>query len=149
MIELAKKYIGIGVDGKLELMEYYNSNCFKLVKPSRRYKIKDNDNWCAMFTSVIAHKMGVSPDSFPYEVSVGEQVKLGRERGSFTRNMEKAAHGDLIIFNWNGGAWPDHVGFIDTINKGIITTVEGNFRKTVGQRNIAMNSQFIVGVIKY
>lgn len=149
MIKLAKSFIGINVDGKLELMDYYNSNCFKLVKPSRRYKIKPNDNWCAMFTSVIAHKNGLSPDVFPYEVSVGEQVKIARERGAFTRNMEKAASGDLIIFNWNGDAWPDHVGFIDSINNGIITTVEGNFRKTVGQRHIAMNSPFIVGVIKY
>ena len=149
MIELAKTFIGIDVKGKLELMDYYNANCFKLVKPTRRYKIQPNDNWCAMFTSVIAHKMGLSPDKFPYEVSVGEQVKLGRERASFTQNMERAERGDLIIFNWNGDAWPDHVGFIDSINKGIITTVEGNFRKTVGQRNIAMNSPFIVGVIKY
>ena len=145
----AKKYVGIGYDGKIDVMNYYNINCYPYIKKRRKYKIKPNDNWCACFTSVIAHKMGLSPDSFPYEVSVGEQVKLGRERGSFTRNIEKAEQGYLIIFNWNGDAWPDHVGFVDTVNNGIITTVEGNFRKTVGQRNIAMNSPFIVGIIKY
>ncbi|ATS93715.1 Exo-glucosaminidase lytG precursor [Pectobacterium phage DU_PP_III] len=148
MIKLAETYLNINVDGKLKLMEYYNNNCYQFIKKSRKYKIKANDNWCAMFTSVIAHKMGLSPDVFPYEVSVGEQVKLARERGSFTQNVELAKSGDLIIFNWNGDAWPDHVGFVKSVNNGIITTVEGNYRKTVGNRHIAMNSPFIVGIIQ-
>ncbi|MGJ8493465.1 CHAP domain-containing protein, partial [Glaesserella parasuis] len=63
-------------------------------------------------------------------------------------NVERAKAGDLIIFNWNGDAWPDHVGFVKSITNGIITTVEGNYRKTVGNRNIAMNSPFIVGIIQ-
>ena len=147
IIEQAKKYLGINYDGKIKVMNYYNDNCYPLVKKSRRYKIKPNDNWCACFTSVIAHQCGLSPDLFHYEVSVGEQVKLARERGIFTQNMERAKSGDLIIFNWNGDAWPDHVGFIKSIDNGIITTIEGNFRGSVGERNIAMNSPFIVGVV--
>ena len=148
IIEQAKKYLGINYDGKIKVMDYYNANCYPLVKKSRKYKIKPNDNWCACFTSVIAHQCGLSPDLFPYEVSVGEQVKLARERGTFTQNMERAKAGDLIIFNWNGDAWPVHVGFIVGIKVGIVTSIEGNHNKTVGYRNIALNSPFIVGFIK-
>lgn len=143
----AQKYLGVNYDGKIKIMDYYNENCYSLVKRSRRYKIKPNDNWCACFTSVVAHQAGLSSDQFPYEVSVGEQVKIARERGKFTQNMERAKVGDLIIFNWNGDAWPDHVGFIHEIKNGIITSIEGNHNKTVGYRNLNINSPFIVGAI--
>lgn len=145
---LAEKYLGINYDGKIEIMNYYNENCYSLVKRSRRYKIKPNDNWCACFTSVMAHKAGLSADQFPYEVSVGEQVKIARERGTFTQNAEHAKEGDLIIFNWNGDAWPDHVGIVKDIKNGVVTSIEGNHHKTVGYRNLALNSPFIVGFIK-
>ena len=144
---LAKNYLGVNYDGKIKIMEYYNENCYSLVKRSRRYKIKPNDNWCACFTSVVAHQAGLSGYQFPYEVSVGEQVKIARERGIFTQNIERAKSGDLIIFNWNGDAWPDHVGFIHEIKNGIITSIEGNHNKTVGYRNLAINSPFIMKAI--
>lgn len=147
IIEQAKKYLGINYDGKIKVMDYYNANCYPLVKKSRKYKIKPNDNWCACFTSVIAHQCGLSPDLFPYEVSVGEQVKLARERGTFTQNMERAKAGDLIIFNWDGDAWPDHVGFIVGVKDGIVTSIEGNHNKTVGYRSLSLKSSFIVGCI--
>lgn len=147
IIEQAKKYLGINYDGKIKVMDYYNANCYPLVKKSRKYKIKPNDNWCACFTSVIAHQCGLIPDLFPYEVSVGEQVKLARERGTFTQNMERAKAGDLIIFNWNGDAWPDHVGFIVGVKDGVVTSIEGNHNKTVGYRNLSLKSSFIVGCI--
>lgn len=145
---LSEKYLGIGYADKVKIMDYYNENCYQLVKRSRRYKIKYNDNWCACFTSVMAHKAGLTAEQFPYEVSVGEQVKIARERGTFTQNVNLANEGDLIIFNWNGGAWPNHVGFVKGINNGVITSIEGNHNKTVGYRNLALNSPFIVGFIK-
>lgn len=145
---LAENYLDINYDDKIKIMDYYNENCYPLVKRSRRYKIKPNDNWCACFTSVLAHKAGLSVDKFPYEVSVGEQVKIARERGTFTRNVEKAAEGDLIVFNWGSSSWPDHVGIVKWVKNGVVTSIEGNRNRTVGYRNLALNSPFIVGFIK-
>lgn len=143
----AEAYLNIGADRKQGLMNYYNENCYPQVK--RKYKIKFNDNWCAMFTTVIANMYGLSSDQFPYEVSVGEQVAIARQRGIYTANMELAKPDDLIIFDWQGkNGWPDHVGFIKEIKDGIITTIEGNYHGTVGIRHIAMNSKFINGVIQ-
>lgn len=85
MHDKAAEYIGINAERKRGLMNYYNENCAHFVKPSRRYYIKDGDNWCAMFTSVIANMYGLSPDQFPYEVSVGEQVKIGASNGDLYR----------------------------------------------------------------
>lgn len=148
MVELAKQYMNIDAAGKAALVEYYNAHCVALVKRERRYKMKSGDNWCAMFTSVIAHKLGIPVNKFPYEVSVGEQVKIAKSYGYYTQNMEKAKSGDLIIFNWNGDSWPDHVGVIQNIKDGIITTVEGNYHGTVGERHISMKSNYIMGVIQ-
>lgn len=145
----AEAFLNIGADRKQGLMNYYNENCYPFVKPARKYKIKFRDNWCAMFTTVIAHMYGFTADQFPYEVSVGEQLKIAVARGVFTQNMERAKPDDLIIFDWQGNnGWPDHVGFIKSIDNGIITTIEGNYHDTVGIRHIAMNSKFIKGVIQ-
>lgn len=149
MHDKAAEYIGIDAERKRGLMNYYNENCSRFVKPSRRYQIKDGDDWCAMFTSVIANMCGVSPDRFPYEVSVGEQVVIARKRGIYRTNIELAKPDDLIIFDWQGvNGWPDHIGFIKEIKNGIITTIEGNHHGTVGIRNIVINSKFINGIIQ-
>ena len=149
MHDKAAEFIGIDAERKRGLMNYYNENCARFVKPSRRYLIKDGDNWCAMFTSVIANMYGVPPDQFPYEVSVGEQVAIARKRGIYRTNIELAKPDDLIIFDWQGvNGWPDHVGFIKEIKNGIITTIEGNHHGTVGIRNIVINSKFINGIIQ-
>lgn len=80
---------------------------------------------------------------------MGEQVKLARQMGIYTANMELAKPDDLIIFDWQGvNGWPDHVGFIKEIKNGVITTIEGNYKGTVGGRIIALNSKFINGVIR-
>ena len=148
MNDLASNYIGIGVSGKLGLMNFYNENCAKFVKPSRRYRIKDGDNWCAMFTSVIAYMYGRTEEDFPFEVSVGEQVKIALDMGIYTSRTKDFKPDDLIIFDWQGvKGWPDHVGFIKEINNGIITTIEGNYKGSVGSRKIDITSKFINGVI--
>lgn len=145
----AEKYLGIGESGKLGLMNFYNENCAQYVKPSRRYHIKNGDNWCAMFTTVMACMYGVTAYDFPYEVSVGEQVKISLDRGLYTSVKREYAPDDLIVFDWQGvNGWPDHVGFIKSVENGIITTIEGNYKGTVGTRIIDINSRFINGVIK-
>lgn len=148
LLKAADKYSGCQMSGKLEIMEYYNHKIAQQIKPSRRYRIQPGDNWCACFVSVIAHQCGMTSDSFPFEVSVGEQVKIAKERGNFTRNIELAKPGDLIIYDWNGDKWPDHVGFIAFIADGNISTIEGNMRDSVRRRIVSMKNNSIFGVIQ-
>lgn len=148
IIDKATEYCFLDSAGLQELMEYYNVNCFPLVKPSRRYRIQKGDNWCAMFTSVIAHKMGLGVESFPYEVGVMEQVKIAKERGIFTTDWREISKGDLIIYDWKRNGWADHVGFVDKIDRDLITTIEGNYHSTVRSRTLSTNSKAIMGFIK-
>lgn len=147
MIKLAELFVRCERNVLKNLMDYYNSNCFNYVKPSRKYKIQYGDNWCAMFVSVIAHMKGKSCNEFPYEVSVLEQVKISKNLNTYFTDVSQAKCGDLIVFNWNGDYVDDHIGIIKTIADKI-TTIEGNKGGTVAYRSIALHSPLISGFIR-
>ena len=145
MIEIAKYYLGCGGAGKREILDYYNANCYPLVKRERQYKIKFSDEWCAAFVSVIAHKAGIRT-GFPFEVSTIEQVKLCKALGTFHKYPAQVKRGDLIFFDWDSNGESNHVGFVNSLESGnLITTIEGNYRGTVGYRTLTATSKAILG----
>lgn len=147
MIHLAEKYLGIGRNGKLELMEYYNTNCYPQVNPKRKYKMQPNDDWCAMFTTVIAHKAGLNASNFPFEVSVWWQCEIAKQRGLYHTDVNKARPNDLVIYDWKKGNRYNHVGFVVSVGNGMLRAIEGNKSDTVAYRNIQANSALIRGFI--
>lgn len=148
MIDLASKYLGIGYNGKIELMDYYNVNCYPQVDPKRKYKIQPNDDWCAMFTTVIAHMVGLNADVFPYEVSVWYQAEWAKKRGLYFTDIRDAKPNDLIIYDWHKGNRYNHVGFVVSVRGGTVRAIEGNKSNTVAYRELNVNSKLIRGFIK-
>lgn len=146
MINTALKYLGLNVQGKLALMDYYNSKVYPLINIKRKYKIQPNDNWCAMFCSVIAHKCGVK--NFPYEVSVHYMVQLAKQSGHFTNDHNEVTAGDLIIYDWKVDGTLNHVGIITEITSSHFKVIEGNYNKTVGLRTVTRNNNEVYGFIK-
>lgn len=147
MIHLAEKYLGIGKNVKLELMRYYNENCYPQVNPTRKYKIQPSDDWCAMFTTVIAHKAGFNASNFPFEVSVWWQCEIAKQRGLYHTDVNKARPNDLIIYDWKKGNRYNHVGFVVSVGNGMLRAIEGNKSDTVAYRNIRADSPLIRGFI--
>lgn len=145
MVELANLFLKCEKRVIENLINYYNNNCFELVKPERRYKMKVGDNWCAMFTSVIAHIANLS--DFPYEVSVYEQVKIAESRGIFSRSIKNISVNDLIIYDWSSNGFPNHVGIVSEIKDGFLTVVEGNKGGSVNKRVVRNDSSSIYGMI--
>ena len=148
MIKLAAKYLGIGYNGKLELMGYYNQHCYPQVDPKRKYKIQPNDDWCAMFTTVIAHMAGLDASQIPYEVSVWYQCEIAKKRGLYFTDVSKAKPSDLIIYDWHKGNRYNHVGFVVSVGNGVLKAIEGNKSNTVAYREIKTNSNLIRGFIR-
>ena len=145
MINIAKLFLSCNDSTKEGLRLYYNANCSQLVKPSRRYTMQSGDNWCAMFTAVVAHIAGVK--WFPYEVSVSEQVNLSRSLGRFkTGSFEGLKEGDLIVYDWDGKGFPDHIGIVYHVDDEI-TVIEGNKAGEVGYRVVNRDSKSIYGFI--
>lgn len=143
--QAAATYTGLTFRDKLALIEYYNTFCVSLVKPSRRYSMKPTDNWCAMFVSVVARMLGYTGDLFPFEVSVLEQVKLAKQRGQYTTDPTEVKPNDLVIYNWNGDYVPDHVGIVDSISCDTLQVIEGNYQNTVGTRTVTLPSKHVQG----
>ena len=147
MIKLAEKYLGIGYSKKLELMDYYNKFCYPQVDPKRKYKIQPSDDWCAMFTTVMAHMKGYDAAQFPFEVSVWWQCEIAKQRGLYFTDVNKAKPNDLIIYDWKKGNRYNHVGFVASVGNGVIRAIEGNKSNTVAYRSIAANSPLVRGFI--
>lgn len=148
MIKEAEKFLGANAAVKQQLFDYYNNNCYPFVSPKRRYKMKKGDNWCAMFTTVIANRCGLNADKFPYEVSVFFQVQRARELGTFYTDLSEVQPHDLIIYDWDSNGVLDHVGIVVSKGSEYIRVIEGNKSDTVGYRTVNLHSATVVGFIK-
>ena len=148
LITTATDFLNANLPTKYRIIDYYNQHCIDLVKKERRYKVQYSDNWCATFSSAIAHKCGLTKEQFPYECSVMEQVKLARANKTFTTDVKEVKAGDLIIYDWNTDKWSDHVGIVIKTTADNIHVIEGNIKNTVGYRTIPKYSRSIQGIIK-
>lgn len=148
MIKTASQYIGINESQKRQLMDYYNREVYPLIDKNRKYKIKYSDEWCAMFCSVIAHKIGLSTDQFPFEVSVYFMTQKAKKMGIFTKDLTKARVNDLVIYDWKADGTLNHVGILQEIGQGYIKVLEGNYSKTVKVRTVKTPNSEVYGYIK-
>lgn len=148
MINTALKYMGLNTQGKLALMDYYNSKIYPLIDNDRKYKIKPNDNWCAMFCSVIAHKIGLTKEQFPFEVSVYYMTRNAKRMGMFTTDLKKTQVNDLVIYDWKADGTLNHVGILQEIGTDYIKVLEGNYSNTVKVRTVKMPNREVYGYIK-
>lgn len=147
MIKEAEKYLNADQATKYRLMDYYNNNCYPHVNAKRKYKIQRNDNWCAMFTTVIAHRCGIGSDRFPYEVSVFFQMERAKAMGIFYTDRSKIQPNDLIVYDWDRNGTMDHVGIVVSSGSESIRVIEGNKNDSVGYRIVPLHSPAVVGFI--
>jgi len=148
LVKVAEQYLGANLGVKKGLIEYYNRYCYPLVRDERKYKMALEDNWCAMFVSVVAHKAGYAPAQFPYEVSVYYQCEIARQWGAFYAGLDGVSEGDLIVYDWLNNGGYDHVGIIKTLGEKHIITIEGNYSDTVKHRTLNRASRAIKGFIR-
>lgn len=147
IIEIGMRYLGIGKTGRQQLIDYYNQHCLPLVDPKRRYRMSLSDNWCAMFTSVIAHKAGATPETFPFEVSVYYQYMRAKQLGMADDSPQFLRSGDMVIYDWGVRGGYNHVGFVESIAGNYLNVLEGNYKGTVAIRNVARSSKALQGFI--
>ena len=148
MINTARQYLGINEFQKKQLMDYYNNAVYPLIDKDRKYKIQPNDNWCAMFCSVIAHKIGLTKDNFPFEVSVYYMTRNAKRMGIFTTDLNKAQVNDLVVYDWKADGTLNHVGILQEIGTDYIKVLEGYYSNTVKVRTVKMPNSEVYGYIK-
>lgn len=115
--------------------------------------------WCAMAVFYVGDKTGV-PNSFPRSTYVDKSgiykdPTLGpgfrdwfEERGRFYYQGELIpGAGDLIIFDYNGDGYGDHIGFVKSYNgaTNIVYTIEGNVNDQMLPQYYYANDYRILG----
>lgn len=136
--EVNKKY--------LEILNVYNSH-----KPlARGYAIKPSDEWCDACVSAAAIKAG-AVDLIGTEVGVEKHVAIFKQKGIWIEDGTITPQpGDVIVFNWDDNTQPndgnsDHIGYVESVSGGKITTLEGNIGEKVGRRTIPVGYGYIRG----
>ena len=146
LIESAREYIGCKEsDGSFtKIIDKYN-----MTTPlPRGYRVKLSDSWCAVFVSVILHENGL--DSFR-ECSCEQMIAKCKVAGKYIEDETITPQpNDLIFFNFTSKKHPNnlratHVGIVESVANGIITTIEGNYGDAVKRRKIAVGSVQIRG----
>lgn len=149
ILDIARHWIGCNEsDGSyMKIVNAYNSH-----RPyARGYQLQPQDDWCTAFVSACAI-MCSAYDIIPPEVGCEEQIKLFKKLGVWDEDESiTPSSGDIIYFSWKDNGigdnvlWSDHVGIVESVKNGVITTIEGNKNNRVERRTIAVNARYIRG----
>lgn len=105
-------------------------------------------DWCAMFVSFCLNYANISEQYVPYEASCPRWMEKLREKDLF-RDMSEytPVRGDIVFFDNNGNARPDHVGIVETVDAdtGVITTIEGNNGLRVARHEYKQSELKVLG----
>ena len=95
------------------------------------YAVKNSDDWCDIFTTVIFQREGLS-DLIGRECGVERHIQIFKRLGIWNEDGNSTPKaGDIITFNWDkdtqpNDGWADHIGIVEKVENGIIHTIEGN-----------------------
>lgn len=130
----ARKYLGVqeGSATHKAIINKYNS-----IKPlPRDYQVTYYDDWCDVFISFLAIETGAI-DLIGRECSVQRHIDIFKSLGIWIEDGNITPKpGDIITFDWDSysqptDGWADHIGIVESISDGIITTIEGNANNAV------------------
>ena len=82
--------------------------------------------WCMLFVSMCLDECGQIDAIGGYSSHTDTTIAQARRAGCQLVPVSQAAPGDVVIFNWDGGA-TDHVGLVErNLGGGVLQTIEGN-----------------------
>ena len=84
--------------------------------------------WCCIFVSWCLDQAGVECSGFP---SYNTNIVIRNAGNAILDNIYDAQPGDVIIFDWNGDGYTDHVGIVEANNGSWLQTIEGNISNSV------------------
>lgn len=128
-LRAAANLVGVtaGSAAHRQLVSDYNS-----VKPLPvGYTVKNSDDWCDVFVTTVFQREGLS-HLIGRECGVERHIQIFKRLGIWNENgLTTPKAGDIITFNWDQNSqqndgWADHIGIVESVQNGIIHTIEGN-----------------------
>ena len=149
VLDIARKYMGAetGTREHKKIVDAYNSVDPKPVGYTATY----DDDWCDIFVTTVFQQAGLS-DLIGRECGVQRHIGIMENKGIWKGRTQPKV-GDIVTFDWDGGGWADHIGIVESVNNGIITTIEGNSalyagstaKTKVNRKTYNWNSSYIKG----
>ena len=122
VLSIAQSYLGVemGSAEHKKIVDAYNSVNPKPVG----YTVKYSDDWCDVFVTTVFQQAGLS-SLIGRECGVQRHIGIMQQKGIWQGKVLPKA-GDVITFDWDGGGFADHIGIVESVKDGVITTIEGN-----------------------
>ncbi|MCY3036241.1 CHAP domain-containing protein [Aerococcus urinae] len=141
VLKTAQKYLGMtmGSVAHRAMVDRYNRVWPRPVG----YVAKYSDDWCDIFVTAVADEVGAS-DLIGRECGVQRHIHVFAGLGIWLGRVFPQA-GDIICFDWDGGGFADHIGFVEAVTGSTITTIEGNASRRVARNRFAWNDWRIKG----
>ena len=149
VLDIARKYMGVetGSAEHKQIVDAYNSVDPKPVGYTAKYE----DDWCDIFVTTVFQQAGLS-DLIGRECGVQRHIGIMEKKGIWQGKTQPKV-GDIVTFDWDGGGWADHIGIVESVNNGVITTIEGNSiayagsgeNPSVKRKTYNWNSSYIKG----
>lgn len=139
MLNKMREWLGYSeADGRYrQIIDIYNNH----TPLPQGYTVQYNDEWCDACISAAAIESGCY-DLIGQECSVQRHIQIFIDKGIWIEDGTiTPLAGDLITFNWDSNTQPnddvaDHIGIVEKVENGQITTIEGNTGNGIVSRNV-------------
>lgn len=135
-----KRYVGCKLGDKThkDIIDTYNA--FKGKK-----EINYQAAWCATTVSAAAIKCNAT-DIIPVDCYCPTQLQSFKNKDCWLGKV-KPQPGDIVYFDWNNNAVPDHVGIVESVSGNMVTSIEGNYSDTDScqRRTFPYHWKFVIG----
>ena len=148
VLSIAQSYLGVemGSAQHKKIVDAYNSVNPKPVG----YTVKYSDDWCDVFVTTVFQQAGLS-SLIGRECGVQRHIGIMQQKGIWQGKVLPKA-GDVITFDWDGGGFADHIGIVESVKDGVVTTIEGNSspytssgKTKVNRKTYNWNASYIKG----
>ena len=135
VLSIAQSYLGVemGSAEHKKIVDAYNSINPKPVG----YTVKYSDDWCDVFVTTVFQQAGLS-SLIGRECGVQRHIGIMQQKGIWQGKVLPKA-GDVITFDWDGGGFADHIGIVESVKDGVVTTIEGNSSPYTSSGNTKVN----------
>lgn len=82
--------------------------------------------WCMAYVSYIMREI-VGISEFPKTTSCTQFTNSDFAKKLKNKSFETAEVGDILVYNWDGDSFQDHIGIVINNNYGKLRVVEGNY----------------------
>ncbi len=107
------------------------------------------EEWCTYFVGFCIKYAGIDNADFPFYNSTKYWINVLKYLGAYAeaKSGMEPNPGDLILFCWSDAGKMEHIGIVESVNEGMVNTIEGNKGSNVGRHSYKLKDEDILGYI--